>query len=114
MSHERGQALIEAVAAAPVCIASALLLVDAGIIVRDRIAVAQAATRAAEASLVGSSVSEAALGALPRNLRDGATVRVDGSVVTVSVESRATSARLAKHPVELASRARLDSTEVTR
>ena len=114
MTRERGQALVEAVAAVPVCIASALLLVDAGIIVRDRIAVSQAATRAAEASLLGRDVDAAAIHALPRSLRDGAQVRIEGAAITVRVSSRATSAQLSNHPLVLSSSARTDAAEVTR
>ncbi|MCW2926791.1 MAG: hypothetical protein JWM86_759 [Thermoleophilia bacterium] len=114
MSRERGQALVEAVAALPVCVASALLLVDAGIIVRDRIAVSQAATRAVEATIEGRDAAAAAHGALPAALRSAARVEISGATITVSVQSRATSARLVHQPVVLASRARLDSVEVTR
>ena len=65
MSRERAQALVEAVVAVPACIACALGIVDAGLLVRDRIALAQAADRAAIAHLDGRDEAAAARAALP-------------------------------------------------
>lgn len=109
MSRERGQALVEAVAAMPVCIASALLLVDAGTIVRDRMVTAQAATRAAEATIVGDDVRDAALSAMPRGLRGDATVQVEDSGITVRVTSRARAARIVGRSIQLRSHVELDT-----
>lgn len=90
MSRERGQALVEAVAAFPVCIACALVLVDAGVLVRDRVAVAQAATRAAEAQLNGHvELLDAAAGALPARIRSSAVVTRRGNRITVTASSTA-------------------------
>lgn len=81
-SQEHAQALVEAIVAAPVCLLAALLLVDGGIVVRDRIAIAQAATRAAEAVAAGRDPQRAATDALPRTMRGSAHVTVrDGRVV---------------------------------
>ncbi len=99
MSRERGQALVEAVAAIPVCVACALVLADCGVIVRDRIAVAQAATRAAEACIAGRDELDAARGALPEALRDSVRVSTDGDRIVVRATSSARITRLAGMPV---------------
>ncbi len=89
----------------PVCMACALALVDAGVLVRDRIAVSQAATRAAAAQMVGESPREAALGALPDRARASARIRVRGSEVVVVASGNSRIAKLVRHPVELRSSA---------
>lgn len=94
MRREQAQALVEAVAAVPVCVACALALADAGVIVRDRIAVAQAATRAAEAHIDGADELAAAQGALPASIRDAASVRVEGDRIFVQAASGARIAKL--------------------
>lgn len=99
--RERGQGLVEAVMAVPVCVACALAIVDAGVLVRDRLAVAQAADRAAVARLEGRDERAAALRALPGSLRRGATVRVDGATVEVRVDGGARLAQLVGHPIRL-------------
>ncbi len=99
MRREQAQALVEAVAAVPVCVACALALADAGVLVRDRIAVAQAATRAAEAHVTGADELDAARDALPASIRDGASVRVEGDRIFVSAASGARIAKLAGHDV---------------
>ena len=99
MRRERAQAIVEAVAAVPVCVACALALADAGVIVRDRIAVAQAATRAAEAHLAGADELDAARDALPESIRDGAAVTVRGERIFVTASSGARITKLAGQDV---------------
>jgi Flp pilus assembly protein TadG len=86
MNRERGQALVEVVVALPVCIACAVTMVDCGVVIRDRIAIAQAADRAAEASLRGSDTGDAARGALPSSVT-GVDVDVTDGRVTVRATS---------------------------
>lgn len=88
MSREQGQGLVEAVAALPLCIACALAIVDCGVILRDRIAVTQAATRAAEAVIGGGDAVRVAEDGLPRSLRTSADVQVSHGRVRVSAASR--------------------------
>ena len=95
MRGERGQALVEAVLAVPVCVICALTIVDCGVIVRDRIAVAQAATRGAEAHLAGLSEVDAARAALPRAMRPGARITVEDDRVVVRAASSSRITRLA-------------------
>ena len=83
MSRERGQALVEAVLVLPLCLAAGLAIVDCGVVVRDRIAVAQAATRAAEAELAGRDAAEAARGALPAQLRHTLRISEGGGSLTL-------------------------------
>lgn len=99
MSRERGQALVEAVAAVPVCVACALVLADCGVIVRDRIAVTQAATRAAEARIDGRDELDAARGALPSALRESLRIERDGDRIIVRATSAARITKLAGTPV---------------
>lgn len=99
MTRERGQALVEAVVAVPVCIACALVIADCGVIVRDRVAVTQAATRAAEARLDGRDELDAARGALPVALRDSLRVTTDGDRIVVRATSAARITKLAGMPV---------------
>jgi hypothetical protein len=99
VSRERGQALVEAVAAVPVCVACALVLADCGVIVRDRIAVTHAATRAAEARIEGRDELDAARGALPASIRNSARIRRDGDRIVVRATSAARITKLAGMPV---------------
>lgn len=99
MRRERGQALVEAVAAVPACVACALVLADCGVIVRDRIAVAQAATRAAEARIEGRDDLRAARGALPTSMRASVRVEHVGDRVEVRATSGARIAKLAGRPI---------------
>lgn len=97
--NERAQALVEAVVALPTCLACAVALVDCGIVVRDRVAVAQAATRAAEARIVGRAPLPAARAGLPTPLRSTLDVQVDGHRVVVTARSGSRIAALAGHEV---------------
>lgn len=112
--RERGQALVEVVVALPVCLVCALTLVDCGVIVRDRVAVAQAATRAAEAHVNGTDELEAARSALPSSLDGRARVAVRSDRVTVTARSAARIAKLAGAPVEHRSSVAFDVSEVAR
>ena len=109
MTRERGQALVEAVVAMPACIACALVIADCGVLVRDRISTTQAATRAAEARIAGTSELEAARSAVPESLRDAVEVDASGDRIVVTLRSRAGVARLGGPRVEHRS-----SVEVTR
>lgn len=111
MRRERGQALVEAAAALPLCIACAMLLVDCGVVVRDRLAVTQAATRAAEAHLDGGDPAQAARGALPKSLHPSLSTRADDEHVAVEAESRSTVARVAGIPIVHRSRVQLTGME---
>jgi hypothetical protein len=99
MNRERGQALVEALVAIPACIACALMVADCGVLVRDRIAVTQAATRAAEAQLTGADATRAARGALPASLRASLRVDVDDDRVIVHADSGSRIAQLAGRTV---------------
>lgn len=99
MSRERGQALVEAIVAVPVCVACALVLADCGVIVRDRIAVTQAATRAAEARIAGRDELDAARAALPVSMRRTARIERDGERIVVRATSGARITKLAGTPV---------------
>jgi Flp pilus assembly protein TadG len=110
---ERGQALVEAVAALPVCIACAVAIVDAGAVVRDRIAIAQAAERGAEAQLAGRDPKTAVVGALPKSLRS-VTVDVDAHHVRVRASSSLVVAGLVGQRVTQESTVMTDAPEVTR
>ena len=99
MKRERGQGLVEAIAAFPVCVACAMVVVDCGVIVRDRIAVAQAATRAAEARLDGRDERAAARGALPSSMQNSLRVELRDDRVVVRAESGARITRIAGVPV---------------
>jgi hypothetical protein len=114
IGRERAQALVEAVVAMPVCLACAVTIVDCGVLVRDRIATTQAATRAAEAQLHGEDPLAAARGAMPAPLRSATKVRLDGDHLEVRVASRGALARLAGHPISHRSRVELAATEVAR
>ena len=108
MRSERGQGLIEAIAAFPVCVACAMVVVDCGVVVRDRIAVTQAATRAAEAGLAGGNERDAAQGALPRSMQDSVRVQVEADRVVVRAESGARIARIAGVPIVHTSSVEMD------
>lgn len=99
MNRERAQVLVEAVAAIPVCITCALALVDCGLIVRDRIAVTQAATRAASAQITGRDVNEAAQSALPDSMRSSLKVTVSEGHIIVRARSGSKIAKLAKQKI---------------
>jgi hypothetical protein len=99
MSRERGQALIEAIVAIPACIACALTVADCGVLVRDRIAVTQAATRAAEAQMIGADAARAARGALPTSLHASLRVDISDDRVVVHADSGSRIARLAGRTV---------------
>lgn len=114
MSRERAQALVEAVAAVPVCMACAIALVDCGVLVRDRIAVAQAATRAAEAELRGDDPRTAAREALPSSLRDSWRLERAGDRLTVRATSGTASTSLIGRSVEHASSVELAGAEAAR
>lgn len=116
MRRERGQALIEAVLAMPVCLVCALAVVDCGVIVRDRLATARAATHAAEAHLEGRDEFAAARAALPQSVRGGLGVDVEDDHVVVRVESSARITRLVGQVVEHRSSVAFDSdvSEVSR
>ena len=88
MRAERGSALIEAIVAVPACLACALVIVDCGVLVRDRMATTQAATRAAAAQLAGGDARAAARAALPTKLRDSLELHVSDRGVDVRVTSR--------------------------
>lgn len=112
MNRERGQALIEAVLALPVCMLAAGAIVDCGIIVRDRLAVTEAAARGAEAHIRGTDAAAAARTAVPASLRDDVRIDVADDRVSVTVRS---STRLVRLPggITHSSSAR-DHVEVTR
>lgn len=93
--NERGQALVEAVVALPTCLVCALALVDCGVVVRDRIAVTQAATRAAEVELVGGDPLAAARAGLPGPLRSSIEVEAVSGRVVVTARSGSRIAALA-------------------
>lgn len=97
--REQGQALVEAVAALPVCLACAFAIVDCGIIVRDRIAVSNAASRAAQAQIAGGDVEQAAERALPAAIRASMVITRDGETIEVSVDSNSRIAALAGRDV---------------
>lgn len=103
MSRERAQALVEAVVAVPACIACALGIVDAGLLVRDRIALAQAADRAAIAHLDGRDEAAAARAALPESLQHHMDVQVRDDEVVVVARAESHIAELVGHPIELRS-----------
>ena len=85
---ERGQAMIEALFVVRLCICCALALVDAAVLVRDRIAVTQAATRAGEAVLSHRNMCAAARDAVPRVARRSVRCQQQGHEITVSARSR--------------------------
>lgn len=107
MTGERGQALVEATVAIPVCLAVAVTIVDCGLLVRDRIAVTHAATRAAEAHLAHADVEDAARGALPVAMRRSMQVSIDGEQVEVHASSTSAIASLAGRTATHSSRVEL-------
>jgi hypothetical protein len=112
--RERAQALVEAVVAMPVCIACAVTIVDCGVLVRDRIATTQAATRAAEAQLRGEDAADAARDAMPAALRGSTKVRIRGDRVEVRATSHVALTRLAGRSVTHRSQVELAGAEVSR
>lgn len=89
MSRDRGQALVETVLAIPACLVAAMGLVECGVLVRDRVVTSYAASRAAQATIVGGDAEAAAMGALPESLQDSARVIVRDDSVEVRVQSMA-------------------------
>lgn len=104
---ERGQALVEATLILPVCLVCALAIVDCGVLVRDRLAVVQSATRAAEAQLAGRDPERAARSALPASLR-GVQVRTAGGELVVRATSRTWLTRAAATSVDHESRVQME------
>ena len=113
-ARERGQALVEAALVVPACVACAVAIVDCGVVVRDRMATTQAATRAAEARLEGREATDAARAALPESLRDDAVVRIRGERIEVRTSSDVAITRLAARPVEHRSTVALPGMESAR
>jgi len=103
--RERGQALVEAVAAFPICMACALVLVDAGVVVRDRIAVTQAATQAAAAQLDGRDAEGAATRTLPASLED---VRIEADATTITVRATSRPALVGALGIEIEQRSTVE------
>lgn len=95
MSRERGQALVETVALVPLSIACAVVLVDCGRIVRDRIAVSQAAAAAIHERGDLAAAERAARAALPKDIRATRRIEVDEEQVLVSARSGGLLANLA-------------------
>lgn len=108
---ERGQALIEALAAVPACLAAATVLVESGLVVRDRIATTHAATRAAAAAVVGADPRTAAEGALPGGLRRSLEVDVRGNEIVVRSRSSVRLLAAVGH-IEHVSRAAIETEDV--
>ena len=92
--RERGSVLVEAIAAVPVCIVCALAIADGGGLVRDRLAVTQAASRAARAEVRGADARGAARAALPERLRSSMHVRIAHGTVVVEATSHPTVLRV--------------------
>lgn len=107
MRREAGQALIESMLAIPLCLACALALVDCGIVVRERIVVAQAASRVAGAVLAGDDPVVAARAATPAGQRRSLDIQVAPSRIRVTIESRARIARAVGRPISQVSIVRL-------
>lgn len=111
--RERGQLLIEVAALLPACIASAVVLVDCGVVIADRIAVARATGVGASALVeYDQAGAEAAVrDALPPRLAADAAVTVAAGSVQVRVTSSPPTARLVTLPgIELESSASADPT----
>lgn len=87
--NDRGQATIELMAIIPLCLVCGWALVECGIVVRDRIAVAQAASSAAVAQLEGRDPVQAARAALPEQIGRDAEVQRDGERLVVRTQTRA-------------------------
>jgi len=88
MRSDRGQATIEVVALFPLCLLCALAVVEAGVLVQERLAVSQAAGRAAVAEVRHEDPTAAARGVLPKSLERGLRVSRSGSTITVSTPAR--------------------------
>ena len=87
MSRERGQALVETVAAVPVFLAASLLVVASGVVVRDRLVLAQATGQAGTAIVRGLDPRTAARDVLPARLRPTMQFTHREERVTISVRS---------------------------
>jgi Flp pilus assembly protein TadG len=99
-ARERAQALVETALVVPACVACAMTIVDCGVLVRDRIATSQAATRAAEARLAGRDEASAARSALPASLRDDVIVDDHDGRIEVRTTSDVAIAQLAGRRIE--------------
>ena len=72
-----GQALIETLFVIPACMVCAMVLVDCGVVIRDRVALAQAAGQAGIAAERDNDVDAAARRAVPHSIRGGLTITRD-------------------------------------
>lgn len=97
MRGTRGQSSIEVVALVPLVLVLAMGIVDASIVVRDRIAVADAAGRAGRAHIRGENLRAAARGGVPQSLRSSVTVSSTDDEITASVESSSRLLHLVGH-----------------
>lgn len=88
MTSQRGQSTIEALFVVPMCVVCAAVLVEAGSLVRDRMAVADAAGRGAAAAVLGKDGERTARAALPAGLRKGARITARGDRLSVSARPR--------------------------
>ncbi|MBC7643670.1 MAG: hypothetical protein H7123_00995 [Thermoleophilia bacterium] len=84
-SSNAGQALIETLFVIPACMVCAMVLIDCGVVIRDRVALAQAASQAGVAAQQQGDVDAAARRAVPKSMRGGLTITRDNS----SIELRA-------------------------
>ena len=82
-----GQSTIEVVAAIPLCLVAAIGLVEAGVVVSDKIAVERAATAAAVATVDGGDAEAAARGAVSKRLTASLKVSQTQAGVKVSTTS---------------------------
>ena len=87
---QRGQATIEVMAIIPACLLAAWTLVETGVLVRERVAVGNAAGRAAVAHVEGADPADAARGATGEALARRLKVSIDAERVTVTVRPRVT------------------------
>jgi hypothetical protein len=93
MRSSAGQSSIEIIALALLVLA--LAVVDVGVTVRDRIALADAAGRAARAEMRGQDAAAAARAGLPAAMKDSFEISVDGDELEASAEPTARLATLA-------------------
>lgn len=85
----RGQSTIEALLVVPLCVLCACGVVEAGVLVRDRLALQAAVSRAAVASVEGRDVTAAAQAGLPRSLRSSLVVdQASSGTITVGARPR--------------------------
>lgn len=88
MSGRRGQSTIEVLFVVPACVVCAAVLVEAGSLVRDRMAVADAAGRGAATAVLGGDGERAVRAALPAGLRRSARIERHGDSIVVSARPR--------------------------